>query len=359
MHRNTWYSIQARTTGNANTITTYIHDEIGTGGVTSDQFVQELDQAAKHTSNVFLSINSPGGDVFAAIAIYNALQRYQGKITAQVDGVAASAASLILMAASHIRMPENTMIMIHEPWTVTGGGAEDLRRQADMMDKVKASFVAAYVKRSKQPEQEIIRMMEETTWLDAFEAQRLGFCDEIVDPERIAASAQATALLAKYKGAPSALLASMQRGQRQGDKQSASAPQSMAEYVFAECRSRHIPHLAETILAASTTDEPKAKVQQRIAHAHEVAGLCMTAKKRDLATGFIRAGLDIEQVRTRLFDIIVSESEAIVISNIQPGEGISGGARGVTDMDSLKEKVYADRKTGGRENPAHEGSESD
>lgn len=359
MSRNTWYNIQARTTGNTNSITIYIHDEIGAGGVTSDQFVKELDEAAKHTSNVHLSINSPGGDVFAAIAIYNALQRYQGKITAQVDGVAASAASLILMAASHIRMPENTMIMIHEPWTITGGGAEDLRRQADMMDKVKASFVAAYVKRSQQPEQEIIRMMEETTWMDAFEAQRLGFCNEIVDPERIAASAQATALLAKYKGAPIALLASMQRGQRQGDRQSASAPQSMAEYVFAECRSRHIPHLAETILAASTTDEPKAKVQQRIAHAQEVTGLCMTAKKRGLATSFILAGLDIEQVRARLFDLIVNESEAIVISNIQPGEGISGGARSITDIQGLKEQVYSERKIVKKDPPVLETKHQD
>ncbi|MGO3745460.1 MAG: head maturation protease, ClpP-related [Alcaligenes aquatilis] len=358
MSRNTWYSIQARATGKVNTITIYIHDEIGSGGVTSDQFVKELEEAAKHTSNVFLSINSPGGDVFAAIAIYNALKRYQGKITAQVDGVAASAASLILMAASHIRMPENTMIMIHNPWTITGGSAEDLRRQADMMDKVKASFVAAYTKRSKQSEQEIIRMMDETTWMDSFEAQRLGFCNEVLDPARITASAQAASLLAEHKGAPSALLASIRRNQHQGSKQDTPAPQSTVEYVYSQCRSRRIPHLAETILISGAVGEPKAKVQQRIEHAYDVLGLCVAANKHDLAISFIQAGLDIEQVRTRLFDIIVDESDAIVLSNLQRDPALGGGTRGDTDMNSLRGKIYSERRKSTRNSTVPEGEAS-
>ncbi|MFP3656077.1 head maturation protease, ClpP-related, partial [Burkholderia sp. SIMBA_052] len=99
-------------------------------------------------------------DVFDAFAIYNALRRYAGKVTARVDGVAASAAGLVVMAGDQVVMPENAMLMIHNPWTIALGSAADLRSTADMMDKARDGILAAYRRKSGQTDEELTAMMD-------------------------------------------------------------------------------------------------------------------------------------------------------------------------------------------------------
>ena len=122
MKNRKWWDIKATTNAQgAAVVELRIYDEIGFWGTTAKGFIDELEAAAAGAAEVVVAVNSPGGDVFDAFTIYNALRRYAGKVTAHVDGVAASAASLIVMAGDQVVMPENTMLMIHNPWTIALG----------------------------------------------------------------------------------------------------------------------------------------------------------------------------------------------------------------------------------------------
>ena len=117
-----------------------------------------------------LHINSPGGSVFDGIAIYNALVQHPATVHVYVDGIAASIASVIAMAGDKIYMPSNTMLFIHEPWMYTAGNADDLRKDADMLDKNKEAIINSYLRHLKGTSDSISAMMEEETWMTAQEA---------------------------------------------------------------------------------------------------------------------------------------------------------------------------------------------
>lgn len=117
-----------------------------------------------------LHINSPGGSVFDGIAIYNALVQHPATVHVYIDGIAASIASVIAMAGDKIYMPSNTMLFIHEPWMYTAGNADDLRKDADMLDKNKDAIVNSYLRHLKGTSDSISEMMKEETWMTAQEA---------------------------------------------------------------------------------------------------------------------------------------------------------------------------------------------
>lgn len=338
-----WYHIQARSTGAGNQVTIHIHDEIGAGGITSKQFVQALDVAVAGTADVLVSINSPGGDVFDALAIYNALMRYRSRVTASVEGIAASAASVILMAAKEIRMPENAMIMIHNPWTIAGGESKDLRKTAEMMDKVRSSMVAAYVERTGRPESEIVQMMDDTTWMDAHQAKELGFCDSIESPVRLAASARALDVLAKYPAVPRSLLAGLTSGRTlPAAPARTSSHAELVDFVYAQCRQHGVPNMAEPILASGDLlDMVSAKA--RVQAAAEIQALCTIGRVSDKATSFVAAGLDVEHVRERVLTSLVESSDAVEVSNLQRDPGIAGDIQQMA-MQRLADDVYARRQ---------------
>src|SRR5690606_28973282 len=107
------------------------------------QFREDLDRLGD-IKELLVYINSPGGDVFAGQAIYSMLKRHPAKVTVYVDGLAASAASIVAMAGDRVIMPRNAMMMIHRPWTIVAGNAETLRRVADDLEKVGESLLAVY-----------------------------------------------------------------------------------------------------------------------------------------------------------------------------------------------------------------------
>lgn len=181
----------------------WIYDDIGDtwiGGISAKQFADELKDAGKvDTINVY--INSSGGSIMDGLAIYNTLKRHKARKIVEIDGFAVSIASLVAMSGDEIRMAENGMIMIHNPWIVTSGTADELREQADAMDKIKGGMVGTYQKKSGQDEGLIAEMMDAETWMTADEALEMGFIDEITAEQKIAACFD----FKKFKNAPDRL----------------------------------------------------------------------------------------------------------------------------------------------------------
>jgi len=143
------------------------------------QFAESL--AALKGKPLTLRINSPGGDVFAAQAIYNQLRDYPGAVTAKIDGLSASAATIITCAGDTVIMPSNALFMIHNPLTIAWGNADEMRKTADTLDTVRDSIVNVYLKRvgGKTKADDIKAMMDAETWLTAQEALDYGFVDSI------------------------------------------------------------------------------------------------------------------------------------------------------------------------------------
>jgi ATP-dependent Clp protease protease subunit len=181
-----------------------IYDVIGEdfwsgGGVTAKGFTEQL-KALGDVKTINLKINSPGGDVFDGVAIYNNLVQHSAKVNVFIDGLAASIASVIAMAGDNITIAENGMMMIHNPWTLAMGDANDLRQSADVLDKIKATMLTTYSKRAGVTEAEASVIMDAETWYTGQEAVDAGFADD-VQPVK-AAKAAALFDLSVFKNAP-------------------------------------------------------------------------------------------------------------------------------------------------------------
>ncbi|HDX6503964.1 TPA: ATP-dependent Clp protease proteolytic subunit [Escherichia coli] len=172
---NSWFRMQA---GHQSDADIYIYDEIGFWGVTAKQFISDLN-ALGDITHINLHINSPGGDVFEGIAIFNALKTHGASITVYVDGVAASMASVIAMVGNPVIMPENSFMMIHKPFGFTGGDAEDMRTYADLLDKVEAVLLPAYAQKTGKTTDEIAAMLADETWMSGAECLAQGFADQV------------------------------------------------------------------------------------------------------------------------------------------------------------------------------------
>lgn len=145
--------------------------------VTPEAFRKEL---FEDSGDITLWINSPGGDCFAAAQIYNMLMEYPGKITVKIDGLAASAASVIAMAGSRVCMSPVAILMIHNPATVAMGDTEAMKKAIGMLNEVKESIINAYELKSGMDRAKISKMMDSETWLNAKKAVELGFADEVL-----------------------------------------------------------------------------------------------------------------------------------------------------------------------------------
>jgi ATP-dependent protease ClpP protease subunit len=177
-----WFDFRAQARGTE----IVIYDEIGTFGIPAKAFLDEL-KALGSVPELTVRINSPGGSVFDGVAIYNALKRHDAAITVWIDGIAASIASMIAMAGDEVVMPENAMLVLHDPSGLVAGTAEDMRATADALDKMATAMVAAYRDKSGAGDAEIEALMAAETWLSADEAVELGLADRVEAPVRMAA----------------------------------------------------------------------------------------------------------------------------------------------------------------------------
>ena len=145
--------------------------------VTPALFKDELNAG---TGDITLWINSPGGDCVAAAQIFNMLSEYPGKVTVKIDGLAASAASVIAMAGTEVWMSPVSMMMIHNPATVVWGDHAELKKAMELLDAVKESIINAYVRKTGQSRAKLSHLMDAETWMDANKAVELGFADDIL-----------------------------------------------------------------------------------------------------------------------------------------------------------------------------------
>ncbi|MHA1572657.1 MAG: head maturation protease, ClpP-related [Alphaproteobacteria bacterium] len=147
-------------------------------GITAKSIKTQLDEAPSGDT-IVVRINSPGGDAFEGVAIGNVLRDDSRRIVVKVDGTAISSASIIAMAGDEIRMADNALMMIHNPWTSVAGDANDMRSMADRLDKVGAALAQTYVSRTGKSRDEVAAMMDAETWLSAEEALEAGFATHI------------------------------------------------------------------------------------------------------------------------------------------------------------------------------------
>lgn len=180
----------------------YIYEAIGEGwfgGITAKAFADTLRDLGK-VDALDIYINSPGGNVFDGIAIYNQIRRFNGERVVCIDGIAASIASVIAMAGDEIRIADNGMMMIHDAWGLAIGTADEMRKTADSLDKVNGTILDTYVARTKGERSKIADWMSEETWMNAAECVDRGFADKKTEEKKVEASA--FPLLAKFKNTP-------------------------------------------------------------------------------------------------------------------------------------------------------------
>jgi len=145
--------------------------------VTPQMFKEELTAGS---GPITVWINSPGGDVFAAAQIYNMLMDYTGSVTVKIDGIAASAASVIAMAGGEVLMSPVSMLMIHNPATIAIGDSEEMLKAKALLDEVKEAIINAYELKSRLSRAKLAHLMDAESWMNANKAVELGFADKIM-----------------------------------------------------------------------------------------------------------------------------------------------------------------------------------
>lgn len=174
--------------------------------VTASSFKKDLDALGDvDTLNIY--VNSGGGSVFQAQAIYSILKRHTAQKNGYIDGIAASAATFILMACDRIYMPTNANFMVHKPMGGGYGNVNDLRKVIEMLEKIEEAVNAAYLSHvgNKITEDKLKELLDAETWMTAQEAYDYGFVDEIIEAKEVAACIDPE-IMAVYKNVPKYLL---------------------------------------------------------------------------------------------------------------------------------------------------------
>ena len=341
---NSWYTIRAQSTG----AEVVIYDEIGAYGVSAKGFLAEL-AALPDATPLALRLNSPGGSVFDAVAIYNAIKRHSGTVTVWIDGIAASAASYIAMAGDEIVMPENAFLMIHDPAGVVMGTAIDMRAMAEALDKIKGSLLQGYAAKSGRPQEEIAPLMAAETWLDARDALDLGFADRIAEPVRIAARFD----VGRFRNAPPVLaeLPAETTDDELSGNEAAEAddvPEESESDKDAECVAGNDLSVNVGQPAAEPDPPPDpgalpvasdfasvggavplvdaANIRsEALAHARTVVDLCRLAGQPQMVGRFIERDAGLDEVRAALLALRAETESDISAAHPQPGR--PSGAR--------------------------------
>ena len=323
----TWYAVHASGEATERVIEVFVYGEIGAWGITANQFVQDLRAMDDGVSPVVAAFNSIGGDLFDGLAMHNALSRLGERCTGRIDALAASAASVAVCGAHRVVIAANAMLMIHNPYTYTGGDAEDFRRVADVLDQTLEAIIAAY--KAKAPnidDAELRRMVNAETWLTANEALGLGLADEVGDGIKVKACLGQGAVLQRYQHAPAELVAQLDEPpEADPDLDPVDPPlvppvvdsTKLALMVTQRCTAAGISNLIEPLLK-STQLESEEVVLAGLASAKAINDLCVAARLPEFSAEYVAAGLDEAAVRARLFDKIVTSGKGFEIDNSLP-----------------------------------------
>jgi ATP-dependent protease ClpP protease subunit len=278
-----------------------IFDEIGFWGVQAKDFLAQLSTLAGDKLDV--EISSPGGDVFAAVAMYNGLRASGKEITTKVMGVAASAASLVFMAGDNRVMPKNTHLMVHNPWSFAAGNAAELRDTADFLDKIGTTVRGTYAARSGMTDEAVTELLTKDTWLTADEALANGMATQVIDEVKAQASFDMDR--ADLPEAVRAVYMATKPKASGDDKPDDATDDKPVDPAFGDAvvamakDAGFATHAPDWALACTTLDQ----VTARIASAREIKALCDATGHSDQTDDFIKASKTVAQARADLVRI--------------------------------------------------------
>lgn len=325
-----WYQMKQASDGKSAEIV--IYDEIGFSwwgeSVTAKQFLADL-TALGAVDTITVRINSPGGDVFDGVAIHNALKNHGAKIITQVDGIAASIASFILMAGDEINMPANAFLLIHNAWGFAMGNAEDMRKIAADMDRIDLSIVATYVGQAggKSTPKQIQKIMAEDRLMDADEALKLGLVDNVTSSVKLAANFTMTKRLG-FEGTSKAIEQFKADAETGDGSQGGPPPPSEPDpegtdplpvvdpsptQKDAGDEGSQVDPTPPSNVVNLRTENPMADVDTK-KFVKEVSDLCMLAGKPELISGYINADKPkaIDEIRKELLDARAADMDNFV-----------------------------------------------
>jgi len=339
-----WFTIKAQGSDEAEVL---IYGEIGYFGILATDLIKEI-KALGSPKNLTVRVNSQGGAWVQGLAIYNYLARYPGNVTFIIDGIAASIASMIVMAGKVI-MPENTFLMIHDIIGFADGTPDEIRQQAEIFDKLKLSIVQAYAAKSKQTEEKILEMMSTDTWLSAQEAKDLGFCDEISSPVKLAARAD---LADVFKNVPKALTEktdppaappvqdkdkAVETDPEKVHADAQKAANERAREIYDLCSKAGVPEAAADYLNKSMTAD---QVREYLKDAPAIRDACAAAAKqtgidelKNRASKYIRNGLSLTEVRADLFNAIQAVDPHDINNKLPPGSERGSEPKGINPSE--------------------------
>lgn len=334
-----WFHARAVAAGEAEIS---IYDEIGLWGVTAKDFRDSLD-ALGDVQRIALRINSPGGDVFDGLAIYNMLRRHGAIITATIDGVAASMASVIAMAGDTVTMPENSMLMIHDPSGAVIGTSKDMRELADALDKIKEGLVGAYASKSGLSRGQIAELMADETWLTAKEAVELGFADGIEAPVRMAARFD----LSRFRHPPSELSARNRKDKAMAEDDAVSQPSVAEPEQDLEDELEQKDEKETAVSAAPAEDRPvdvqnsalDAAIKEERKRVSDIMAACSLVGRVDLASGYIAEGKGLGDVVAALQHLKVQSSSEEVVTRHRAGGDMANGPLRVDLAANMRQRA--------------------
>lgn len=345
-NRKSWYRMQAAN-GDATTAEVFIYDEIGLWGIRAKDFIAEL-KALGDVQAISMYINSPGGDVFDGLAIYNVMKRSTAKVTVYVDGIAASIASIIAMAGDEVVMPKNTFMFVHNPWSFAVGDAEDMRDVADSLEKMEGALLGVYRDKTGLEDDEIKALMDGDTMLTAVEAKEMGFADKIIEPVQMAAKFDVGRIGAK--NLPKEVLEMAQRNSKNGATAKGGKAAGEGDEPDGDEPNKDDPNADPN---AAEGDDPNPDDEDNAdARAASVARILNAAGAGDRIADFLERGASVAEAKaeaTRVKDIkqIVASARKVnpsLASNLA-NDHIKSGA----SADSVRKQLFdtlASRQSG-------------
>lgn len=323
-----------------------IHDEIGAWGIMARDFIADFNKIPT-SAPIDLSVHSVGGSCYEALAIYHVLARSKERIVARVEGVALSAASMIVMAAGKVEMPANAYMMIHNPLMATIGDHREMQSVADLLGKLKSSFAAIYCAKTGKSEADVIAMMDAETWMTGEEAVAEGFADTVIDAvEAVASLSESTQ--ARFVKVPQALAPSPTPPAVPAADPAPGPTAMPADKIAAACAEAGLAALAAPLIRAESSPEA---VTQRLAEAREIAALAQAAGRPADAELLVLAGVSVETARARLTAARAAELPPIdptTSSDPARPDGEPTGARAALNARLNFSNIYSRRQAGAK-----------
>jgi ATP-dependent protease ClpP protease subunit len=345
---------------------------------TAKSFAEALAKLPDTVKTIRVRINSPGGDAFGGVTIANILRAEQTKgrtVETIVEGLAASAASIVAMGGSVVRMADNALMMVHAPWSAVAGNANEMRAQADLLDQIRDALVKTYQWHSELSAEDIIDLIDgpdgQGTWMSADDAITYGFATEKAEGLKAAASIDPRtmgklAVPPEFAARVEALLAQdgldLDAGVRVDPVAPAqetlaasidTKPEAMtALAVLSSCQDYGLDiAFAQTLMGktvAEVADLISAETQSRAASATRAADIratCKMAGQTELAEGYVSSGMTLAAVKTHMATIKAKLDKAEIDAGLKPDATPGHGSRAsVIDIAS----VYAERNKNAR-----------